>query len=1085
MSDTSVVYAECLRLEVRVNLGLPSDVSNLEHFVIRAVHAGANTVPSLAVTLGVSPRILVDCLGDLWRQGHLQLDMEDPLEPVTLSSTMTGIVEGGNLDTLKSSYQTTESRVVLLDTLTGRVLPESASRAVRVPRLRVPRRSSDYTRHDVTSTALVRALSDEAQNRANREGVRDGSRRSSPLRVLNAYLSPEFVSVTTGTRTVPVVVHVTTDDERGLTVEVVDPQLSEPERSRATRRLQELLDDQPDSAFAAALAEQLSLAPAVDVPDVSVVVAELQERCNALVDSLPGTRQSAHDRVATAFEALRARIRLARERAARMRVVVNDDHHAAVDELIRSARRQLVIAVPRLSESGLNRITPAIEHALGRGVQVVILWGLGMDAELPEPVINGLDNLQRAAGSDRRLFVKTRVSARLHAKVVVADDRTCLVTSRNFLTDGDLLDVGLLLEGVEGLPCSAAVELLEWAYQTFPDHDMARAILRHPSAFGSGNIRENVRAAGPAFSDALEKESAGGPRITLWAGQWRRAADELANATKDLTPTATVVRDAEHRRSLIRAVDSATWRLVIASDQLSATILDADLRDRLAAAIDRGVDVTLVYGRPAMHDVDAAESAVQALRSKVPGSGSVGTGSLTVRHVPRDHAKGLVVDDEALVGSFNMLSFPGHYRGRGRRQDRGEISVLIDDPGICDHVVSAWGAAPSERPPVISITGPGPEGAAASTRKHLDKAAEVLDVLLGAAEVGPALLELLAGGDREIPVLDALAASGANEELVAKAAGAMLSHEGVSAANPWWRWMVEQRWRSGDFAASCAMRPVVDDPVFRPRMPLTAVTLAWLAGAGGAELAEQVLRDDLTYDEQLALCLLGVAVLFEHGDYAAREALSVLAPPEQGAVAELRIIAIEHYDATGSPLPVTDLADVARQRAGDASSTNHWESLDSALARMRSHNTGFISGALTIKEGFRQGGELAALQEITDRRDAPALASWFTELGAADAAELVDQLSTRAGANLIMGARRTPFVSRMESVLSAARDVAQNAGAQSATQVRDPHVIRTVTAFAKVRMPLLEEASSLDEPERDVALAVVRRIGEMVGEAYL
>jgi phosphatidylserine/phosphatidylglycerophosphate/cardiolipin synthase-like enzyme len=1068
MSDTAVVYAECLRLEVRVNLGLPSDVSNLEHFVIRAVHAGANTVPSLAVTLGVSPRILVDCLGDLWRQGHLQLDIEDPREPVTLSSTMAELVEGGKLETLKSTYQTTESRVVLLDTLTGRVMPESASRAARVPRLRVPRRSSDYTRHDVTSTALIRALSDDARNRANREGMRDGTPRSSPLRVLNAYLTPEFISVTTGTRTVPVVVNVTADEEGGLTVEVIDPQLSEPERSRATRRLQEVVDDQPDSAFAAALAEQLSLTPSVDVPEVSVVVAELQERCDALADSLPGTRQQAQDRVATALEALKSRIRVARERAAQMRVVVDGDHDAAVDELIRSARHQLVIAVPRINEGGLNRITPAIEHALGRGVQVVILWGLGMDAELPEAVINGLDNLQRTAGPERRLLVKSRVSARLHAKVVVADDRRCLVTSRNFLTGGDLGDVGLLLEGVGRAPCSAALELLEWVYQAFPDHDMARAILRHPTAFGSEVTHEDVQATGPAFSDVFEREPVGGSRIALWAGQWRRAADQLADATKDLTPTASLVRDAEHRRSLVRAVGAATWRLVIASDQLSATILDADLRERLAAAVDRGVDVTLVHGRLATQDAGAAQSAVQVLRSKVPDSRSGGTGSLTVVHMARNHAKGLVVDDEAVVGSFNMLSFPGHYRGRGRRQDRGEISVLIDDPVICDRVAAAWGASPKKRPTNFSRADHQPDTTTHSAREHLDKAAEILDVLLGGEAVGPALLELLAGGDRDIPVVDALAESGAD----------------VSVANPWWRWMVEQRWRSGDFAAACAMRPVVDDPGFRPRELLTTATLTWTAGAGGAVLTEQVLRDDLTGDEQRVLCLLGVAILLEHGDYAAREALSVLAPREASALAELRTIATELYDATGSPLPVTDLADVARQRAGIASSIDHWESLDGALARIRSHNTGFLSGAATIREAFRQGNELHSLQEITDRRDAEALASWFAEFGAADAGELVDRLSTRASANLIMGARRTPFVTRMESVLSAARDLALNVGGESAAQVRDPHVIRAVAAFARLKMPLLEEAGSLDEPERDVALAVARRIGEMMGEAY-
>ena len=116
--------------------------------------------------------------------------------------------------------------------------------------------------------------------------------------------------------------------------------------------------------------------------------------------------------------------------------------------------------------------------------------------------------------------------------------------------------------------------------------------------------------------------------------------------------------------------------------------MDKAFADHILHCVQRGVQVTLVYRR-ARRDIRRTRSCAVAGHT---GQAPDGPGQAPAEQQD-SHAKVLVVDDEAMVTSFNFLSFDGYYGGVGRRRQRAEVGVRIFGGDVASRLLESFGAA--------------------------------------------------------------------------------------------------------------------------------------------------------------------------------------------------------------------------------------------------------------------------------------------------------------------------------------------------------------------------------------------------------
>lgn len=1013
------VFVPCRLLRLRVRMGLASDVSILERFLLRSIATGAgSTVTDIAGTLEISPRMVIDCLGDLWRAGHVHLDFLDDREAVRLSEETAQRLREGNVDSLASAYETTDVREMAFDTLIGRVVPIRATTR-RVPHnLRVPRMPADPAPTDLDPAALAGAIERDLHQDGPAGEV---ATTESALRVMDAYLDPDQARETTTSGFVPMVVSVVRDAELGLRVTVTDTGLSRPERDRATRRLQRLVDEDPRAAFVRVLAGEATEAVALQAPPLPVAVAAVQRQAAALAAVVTGKRQHEHDRLRMAFDDVMNRVGQAWAAQAEVTVVDGAEaHERVIRQLIDGASTQVVLCVTWLRYAGLSRYLEQLERAVDRGVQIVVLWGIGASDTLEQPVVNAIHNLQRRGagrGTDR-VLVKTRVPTQVHAKAIVSDDRRALVTSHNFLSGGEHGELGLLVSAVEGRRCEVVESLLGWTYTSFPDMDLAQAVIRGASAFGPREdwTAPETAAVMPAFHPSLDAGSPADAQVTAWVQAWTAAARELASLIAVLPATATTVTDVEHQVVLRRAFATAERHVLVTSHRLAGQVVDATFLAAVAACLERGVDVTLVYGE-LTPDARLARAALGRLAAPT----DEGRGQFLLLHDHSNHAKVLVRDDEVVIGSFNYLSFSGHYSGRGRHRDRGELSIRVTDAALADVVLRTFGAFPrrAEAVPVdVGTAAPGPASADLSLARAV---LVLLDEALG-HPVGDDLAGLARAGSHELAVLEALEHIGAPATARERLCAAVLAAD-PEAGRLWWGRLLQLVWRRHDFLAALAVRSRVGDAVTHPRWPVVRTAAAWAAGDCSDLLLDVALEDGLDRAEREALAMVAVCELLDRGQMIVGNVLETWAPQLDGDVAELAAAALALSEATSAPLPVAGLRAAAAVSRAREDEDEAWARLLAVLQRLRNFPPGFASGDLTKRWVFGESGPLAHLETLADRRDTAGVRQWRAAQVTLDPHEWLAWSAERASAREIVGNRRTSLVAKVAAILDAAEAV--------------------------------------------------------------
>jgi hypothetical protein len=311
------------------------------------------------------------------------------------------------------------------------------------------------------------------------------------------------------------------------------------------------------------------------------------------------------------------------------------EHERLIAAALEEARNSIFVASAFASAGKLEFLSPKIEGALGRGVNVDLLWGYASDGtEDTQALVAGLRKLAYGAKRDGKGILRfNQVPSGSHGKLLLWDGTvgfTACVGSYNWLS--------ALIGQAETSPLSnVTIRTSEPA--------VVSALARCAAAFWHGVESELTSSTGD---------------------RWRRIAAELDKAASlaDPSPANARVRlilDREHEALLSEWMGAAQVRLLVASHKLGVVseirLMNADVRRPSHFVFD------VFYG-----DSGEDEDRVARITDFVRESGGL------LKHVPDLHAKVVISDLSVCVTSYNFLSADPF----GTAKNARELGLVID-----------------------------------------------------------------------------------------------------------------------------------------------------------------------------------------------------------------------------------------------------------------------------------------------------------------------------------------------------------------------------------------------------------------------
>jgi len=1107
----SEVYLACDVGHVRVKLGFGDTLSPLEETALRVIAAmegqddaglaGQRTdIRELAKLLGLGYRVVLDLVHDLWRAGYLVVDFSS--NAIGLSPDVRALLASDRLAELAGVE--TEDRAVelMVERLTGYVMPSHGPRAPGDSRLAVRFVSADLglglaEAGQVEINQAIRSwLRRQESHHGDGAAPEAAAARGRERRILSVRPAAPDRNVTPGRRWYRLDVQAEINEASGrLIVTVVDRRFPADRRELASDRLTRLAEEFPTEPFVARLRASAE-SRLVDPPSLEELIERLTMRVANGDAVAAGKRRFEHEEWAEESRRIDAMIdsRIAHEVEAEV-VLGSDQHLAALAQLIDEAQKQIVVVCPWITDHALERVVPHLRAAIDRGVQIVIVWGIGYQATLPENVRNALDSLARQSRTAPML--RPQVSANTHAKLVVCDDRTALVTSRNVLSaTRPRPEIGLLLRVPEGRDSAAICDLLAWARINVPG-SISRSVLWQADRFGTVPSWGGGDLAAPTLRledfpeeppEDLEQTGAVQAWSLAWTAHTARLRDRLAGRR---LPATRLVEDGAHRELLWLALTTAERRVVIASGQLSDEVVNGRMVDAIGALLTRGVAVTLGYDEHGGADRgQAALSALADLAAIYP--------ELLTIHAGTGHAKVLVHDDDVVVGSYNYLSYSGHGAAGGRHMLRSELGVRLTSATIADSLAAACG-----EPSAVTTRVSGTAHAPAVSRPVPDLSAlaaaqRILNRITGQRPGAVVRAELDRAADpwAVLEPLDRLGDGSAREPVAAYCLAYRATDVPADTAIRWRRRLVGDLISRGAFTEAWILRGADPDREASPR-PAIIRTLAARGLPDNADaLFQAVMCDDLTGDEQEALLRVATGESLASDDPAARDVVIDLASRAGGPWAELARLALKYADkATGASIAEL-MRGMAGQRRLEVRLGKAWDRLELALLDADAVPKELDGAKKTHAALFKDTGVFGRLRSMAARRDLPSLRAMVAaELPTRTRPDdLVGSIINATWAevaprnDLLEGRPRAKYVKRLAEVIAAARDLialtepADDGTGVGATPGQHPNLLAAAAELAdgyqRLRPRLLEDSGPLAAA---AANAVVADLDELIG----
>jgi len=326
--------------------------------------------------------------------------------------------------------------------------------------------------------------------------------------------------------------------------------------------------------------------------------------------------------------------------------VLPDESDAPLDA-IEDADNRLYLAAYTLES---ERVVRELIDAHERDVDVVVLVEGGPVGGMSTRQADRLDELADA-GVDVQVMTGDRTRFRYHhAKYAVVDDRAVVLTE-NWKPSG----TGGAANRGWGLTVDSPKTAAELA--AVFDHDATWADTADWTDAREGIDTYDQEVATGEFSQQHPPKTTTVDELTILTAP-DNAVDELVNE-----------------------IDAADSRLLVVQPRIS----DTDFRLLRAAirAADRGVEVRMLLGSQWYDEADN-EQLANELRERAEATDS----PLEVRladdtdRFEKIHAKGIVVDETAVVGSLN-------WNNNSAKNNR-EVALAVDDPAVADYYAEVF-----------------------------------------------------------------------------------------------------------------------------------------------------------------------------------------------------------------------------------------------------------------------------------------------------------------------------------------------------------------------------------------------------------
>lgn len=989
------VWAQADVVVARLTVEPATTAGWLETTLLEAIGTGMSSPFDLADVLGLAPSLVLNILGDLWRAGRISFeDAETERESLTLTSS--GRAAIGRIDQVaETSAQTTTTEELVVERLTGRVLPARFAARRPPPQdadLVIPPLPTDTEIATITIDDLRDALVTAIEK--NRAGLGTKYRDK---QVRSASWQPPQLQNSAHRRYVRIGVTAHRSDIDELTVAVIDPFLTLRERELATRYLQAALDGAPRSNFANRVRERASRVP-LKPQGIDRAVNELHDAIDAMPTCLANTRQQRHDQAAhLATQIATYAGSLAAQEMQIETITSASEHRAALDELIGSASSQVVIAVPWIRVKGLEAIRDSLLHAVDRGVQVILIWGIdgnanGLDASEASWLDSISAHISRSGARGKLLYSRDRGS-RNHAKLAIADDRRMMVSSMNFLSNSNHTEVGVVLSAMKDFQCPAIDAALQYAYDKAPTPRIAYSLNRVPGAFGARLIPDACHVVPPRFTNTLSEESAPAGIVRAWAAAWAECAEELTKSLIRPNPTVELIADLQHRGVLRNALTEATRRLLVTSDKLTDTALNEDIVVLARTRAREGLPVRFKYR--------SANDEGRARIDVLLGAADDQQAPVDVDRNPSMHAKIVLRDDRVLLGSFNPLSVDADLR---QRRSTGELGVDIRSSQVADEV---WSAITGEVPRATA-TDDKQLGEGEPRHPHASVAQELFEALEDAS-FGPVLVVVRRTGFEEaFRAYTSFSSEPIGMTRVA-AAGLLADLEqghsvAVSASATA---LLRQQLKAGNWGVARLLFEHADYADLPTRQFIESLDGG--GRSGEALLYADISDADLAATEYEALAVVDAVALLL-GDATAADSDAFFDAAKRYSTAESRdflesVTTYLHRYSVLPPSPPTD-AGVEAKRIAAA-----WNEAIEAVAGFKRYDPKLESGYVFQKLMFGPSGEMSVLEDALASRSADKIDAWLaSNVPNRHDDKWFDRATRAAGLGKITDSRRQSFV---------------------------------------------------------------------------
>ena len=800
MTELVDLALPCRLISLKVKVGPERDATTLEELTAKAILAERTSVERLAELFGLPRRLLLDVVLSLWDKGFVSIDVESGV--IALSGTAHKRLVSG--ESLRDAAAEIQDRQFLFEPITGRVLAliegyqNAPAGTVQAPLHHGIRES------DLPPDELLRAVQG-AISMDRRQGFR---KNVLEVGFGNPVLRPAAKLLWA---TVPATVNVDPDTGR-LLVTLTDRRWDARAVTRMRQHMSALADSEPKHPFVQSLLGQAT--HQLEPPDTIEVLFDRFSDRVARLPEVPSGQLGAHQRELNQLSARLAERIAAIDRARASVTVVSRSAGQlwALEDLMAEARTQLVIAAPAINYRALNQLLPALRAALDRRVQLVVLWGRTLADSLQDPVRAAFDEL--AIKYQSRVLIADR-SARIDACMVVQDDSRAIVGSHSLLAvdpgrDNDMVSV--LIEPTDGqsAPPTVITDLLDWARDAYPYWQLGQRILIPRTA---GTVQTAAHQQQQPEVPVLPQE-ADQAAVRLLVDTWeeyRAALTDTLRKGDAVGPVVELVKDGENQDFLWHAVRSKRRRLVIADDNVDPALLS-----RL---------VSVLHERPADGPMDLV---LQSTAAKVADGRKRERQADLRLHQRHAAARLVIIDDQALIGSFSPLGDDGSRLGvNGRRQ----LGVLIR---------GRWIATELARSAPVEVPFDGKEADGDQPQRTRSAVTAALPLLVEARQerqhgrFGSFVATRLAQLDQPWAVLDAWNEKKVPPEDLRPAVAALVRQTAPALrAAPaehrhvlrWVTWLLTDAWQGGRFVTAAVIAGLV------PLVEITPPVAACLAAA--------------------------------------------------------------------------------------------------------------------------------------------------------------------------------------------------------------------------------------------------------------